>query len=275
MSTWARPGPGTVRPRPTTQRSRTVSVAAEILNRLDSWVNELAAHLDPPRRLPESDGSFRLEFTQQSPSTVMVGKLVRAVSGLHGALVLAKAGYITECAVVLRTVSDFSTEIQMIGWFMAQDEQLPCAVQDFVEEYFLPRARTSEEFAAAGRKGYVSREKLMKEYKKFAESVGAESVNAQQLDLNHRFVNMSYDAYVHGAYETALELWSDQRGTFMVRSHASAAKRDEFIEAVFMKMREVVVAMELTATALGNTAVFEQARKARHTMNATEPWRLV
>ena len=157
---------------------------------------------------------------------------------------------------------------------MAQDEQLPGAVQDFVEEYFLPRARTPEEFEAAGRKRYVSREKLVKEYKKFAESVDAESVNAQQLDLNHRFVNMAYDAYVHGSYETTLELWNDQRGTFMMRSHSSAAKRDEFIEAVFMKMYEVVVATELTAKALGSEAISEQARKTRRTMNATEPWSL-
>ena len=41
-----------------------------------------------------------------------------------------------------------------------------------------------------------------------------------------------------------------------------------------MKMPEVVVATELTATALGNAAVFEQARNARRTMNATEPWSL-
>ena len=248
-----------------------MSVAAEILNRLDSWVNELAAHLDPPRRLP--DGSFRLEFTQQSPDAVMVGKLVRAVSGLHGALVLAEAGYITECAVVLRTVTDFCTEISTVASFVAQDEQLPCAVQDFVEEYFLPRARTPEEFAAPGRKGYVSRDKLMKEYKKFVESVDIKGVNAQQFDLNHRFINMSYDAYVHGAYETTMELWSDQRGTFMMRSHSSAAKRNEFVEAVFMKIPEVVGATELTAVALGSTAVIEQAGKARRTMDATEPWR--
>ena len=251
-----------------------MSVAAEILNRLDSWVNALAAHLDPPRRLPESDGSFRLEFTQQSPHVMMIGKLVRAVSGLHGALVLAKAGYITECAVVLRTVSDFCTEIETIGWYVAKDERLPGAVQEFVKQYFLPRARTPEEFAAATRMRYVSREALMKAYKAFAENVEAESVNTEQLDLSHRFVNMSYDAYVHGAYETTLELWNDQRGTFMMRSHASAAKHDEFIEAVFMKMHEVVVATELTATALGNAAVFEQARKARRTMDATEPWRI-
>ena len=101
-----------------------------------------------------------------------------------------------------------------------------------------------------------------------------ESANAQQLDLNHRFINMSYDAYVHGAYETTMELWSNQRGTFMMRSHSSAAKRDEFIEAVFMKMHEVVVATELTAAAFGNAAVFEQARKARRTMDAPGPWRL-
>ena len=82
--------------------------------------------------------------------------------------------------------------------------------REFVKQYFLPKARTPEEFAAAARMRYVSREALMKMRKMQAESVGRD--NAQQLDLNHRFINMSFDAYVHGAYETTMELWSDQRG---------------------------------------------------------------
>ena len=199
----------------------------------------------------------------------MVGKLVRAVSGLHGALVLAETGYITECAVVLRTVSDFCTEIWMVAWFVVKDERLPSAVQEFVKQYFLPKARTPAEFAAAARMRYVSREAFTKIRKMQAESVGY-----AEFDPYHRFVNMSYDAYVHGAYETTMELWNDQRGTFMMRGHSSAAKRDEFSEAVFLKMHEVVAATELTAAALDNAAVFEQVLEARRTMDATAPWRL-
>ena len=29
-----------------------------------------------------------------------------------------------------------------------------------------------------------------------------QSIDAQLLDSTHRFVNMAYDAYVHGAYES-------------------------------------------------------------------------
>jgi hypothetical protein len=52
---------------------------------------------------------------QRIPHTVVVGKLVRTVSGLRPALLLAEAGYITECAALLRIVEEFCSEITAIG----------------------------------------------------------------------------------------------------------------------------------------------------------------
>ena len=100
----------------------------------------------------------------------MIGKLVRAVSGLRGALVLAETGHITECAAVLRIVSDFCTEISTIGLALHRGGDVPTAVRDFVAQYFMPRARTPDEFAATERARYVSREALMKVHRTLAES---------------------------------------------------------------------------------------------------------
>lgn len=247
-----------------------MKVGLQILEKLDGWVNSLMAPALPLREMPAGGDEIRLEFRQQIPHSVMIGKLIRAVSGLRGALVLAETGHITECAAVLRIVSDFCTEISAIGFALQQRDELPTAVKDFVAQYFAPKARTPAEFAATERTRYVSREALMKVHKALADN---QPVDSDLLDRSHRFVNMVYDAYVHGAYETTMELWNPRTNTFAMRGHPSPVKRQEFAEAVLLKMHEVVVAAELTAAVTANNEVFTQAREARRTMDSTEPWK--
>lgn len=75
-----------------------------------------------------------------------------------------------------------------------------------------------------------------------------------------RLVNVAYDAYVHGAYETTIELCDSRTGRFMMRGHVAAEKRDQFTEAVFVTMHGVVAAIEMTAAATAHKEVFEAAR---------------
>jgi hypothetical protein len=70
-----------------------------------------------------------------------------------------------------------------------------------------------------------------------------------------------------------MELWSPRTASFEMRGHPSKAKREEFVEAVFLKMHEVVVATELTAAKTSQSEVFALAREARRAMDATEPWK--
>lgn len=247
-----------------------MNLGQEILDKLDTWANLLVAPALPLRATPQGNDDVRLEFRQQIPESVMLGKLIRTVSGLRGALVLAEAGHIAECAAVLRVVSDLCTEISAIGFALDRGGELPDAVRDFVAQYFNPRARTPEEFASAERTRYVTREALMKVHKAVAQN---HLVDADRLDQTHRFVNMAYDAYVHGAYETTMELWNPRTGVFEMRGHPSRAKREEFVEAVLLKMHEVVIATELTAAKTSHAHVFEQAREARRAMDAAEPWK--
>jgi hypothetical protein len=247
-----------------------VNLAREILDKLDGWANQLVALALPLRATPDGDDAIRLEFRQQIPESVMIGKLVRAVSGLRAALLLAETGHIAECAAVLRIVSDLCTEISVVGFALDQGGDLPAAVKDFVAQYFKPRSRTPDEFASAERVRYVTREALMKVHKTLAQN---HSLDANMLDRSHRFVNMAYDAYVHGACETTMELWNQRTGAFEMRGHPSYGKREEFVEAVFLKMHEVVVATELTAAKTAHAEVFAQAREARRAMDVAEPWR--
>ena len=53
---------------------------------------------------------------------------------------------------------------------------------------------------------------------------------------------MIYDGYVHGAYETTMDLFDQSTGSFAMRGHPDTTKREEFIDAVYQKLPEVIVA---------------------------------
>ena len=247
-----------------------LTLGRSLIDQLHGWANELAAPLVPPREVPEAGGGIRLEFREHIPHTVMVGKSIRAVSGIRAALILADLGYVAECAALLRMVSDFCTEITAVGEALNRGGKLPSAVESFIGQYFAPKPRSPEQLAAAERTRYVSREELMKAHLRLAENA---NVDGEQLRIVHRFLNMAYDAYVHGAYETTMELCDPCSGRFMMCGHLSTLKREEFVEAVLLELHEVVVAIEFTAAVTANARIFKLARDARHTMDASEPWR--
>ena len=133
-----------------------------MIERLDGWVQSLAGPLTPPRRVADGSGRVRLEFREHLPHSVMVCKCVRAVSGLYAALALAESGFVAESAALLRMVSDFCSEITAIGEALNRGADLPTAVKTFVDQYFVPKPRTPEQFTVAEQPRYVSRKELIR-----------------------------------------------------------------------------------------------------------------
>ena len=148
---------------------------------------------------------------------------------------------------------------------------MPRAVQTFVDQYFIPKPETPEQFAADERIRYVSREDLMKAKARLAEK--AKNVNVKQMDTAGRFLNMAYDAYVHGAYETTMELYDPDTVSFMLSGHLSQPKRQEFVESVFLKLHEVVIALKITAAVTADAEIFKAAHDAIQIMDESEPWK--
>jgi len=185
-------------------------------------------------------------------------------------MVLAEAGYITESGSLLRMVSDFCTEIQAIGEALHSGGAPARAVEMFVEQYFQSRALTPDEHDKSERIRYVSREELVKADVRRAAAAGVEGEKVRKV---HRFLNMAYDAYVHGAYETTMELCDPRTGLFHMRGHPEAATRHLHEEAVALKLHEVVAAVEVTAAVTSTEDVFDAARASRRAMDAMAPWK--
>jgi hypothetical protein len=245
----------------------------QLIDCLDRWVNTLAAPTMPPHVVVESGNHARLEFRMHIPHTVLVGKLVRIVSGIRAALTLADQGYVTECASILRIVSDFCTEVTIIAKALDKGDEIPKSVSNFVAQYFQPKSQTPEQYEKADRARYISRAELLNADQQLSANFDAKHPHFNRRSLR-KFLNMVYDGYVHGAYETTMDLFDQSTGLFAMRGHPDIAKREEFVDAVYQKLPEVVVAIELTAAVTGTAAVFSAAREARRKMHVSKPWML-
>lgn len=240
-----------------------------LIDKLDGWIDKLAAPLLPPHRVDDGQCMPRLELKYHKPHTVMIAKCVRAVSGLRASLLLAESGYVTECGALLRIISDFCTEITAVGAALEREGGLPRSVKALVDHYFARKPKTPEQFQRADRPRHTSREQLLKEVRRFlAEKANVDNGESRAV---FDFLNMIFDGYVHGAYETTMELYGADNTRFMMRGHPDSAKRQEFVHAVRLKLHEVVCAIELTAAVTAQQEVRQAARNLINTLDSSRP----
>jgi hypothetical protein len=247
-----------------------ITFGRNLIKQLGDWVNALAAPIMPPRVVLEGEEYLRLEFREHLPHTAMIGKAIRAASGIGAALALADLGYIVECGSILRMVSDFCSEIDSIGQALNGGGELPAAVQTFVDQYFAKRMMTADQFPNEKRPRYVSRDELAKSELYGAKGEGR--ARHEQIRYTRQYLNYVYDGFVHCTYASTMELCDPRTWHFMVDGHQDASKREEYVEAVMLKLHEVVVAIEITAAMTAHATVFNAAREARHAMDASQPW---
>lgn len=239
-----------------------------IIEKVDGWVNHLAVALMPPKIVLDTDGAYHWEFAEKSPSVLQVTKMVRMVSGIRAALLLADQGFVVESANLLRMVSDFATEITAVSEGVLRGE-MTTAQRKFVEQFFRPTPRSLEEFAAQEKDFYVSREELIKSEMRLAAEAGD---NPEELRQVRRLLNKGYDDYVHGSYLTAMELYDDTSKSFRVRGVVGRERTDMAKRGVAGKLHEVVGAMEFVAFLRKEELVFVEIRNARHLLEASGEW---
>jgi hypothetical protein len=232
-------------------------VTRSVIEQLDGWLAELAAPHLPACRDPDGT-SYRWRFTNETPEALQVGKAVRAVSGIRAALLLVDNGYTTEAGSILRTVADFCHEIIAVGEGLLE-RRLTTHQQRFVDQYFAPMARSPEELETRGKEFYVSREQLFAAHQRIAEKTRGPVDLVRRLT---RFLNYGYDKYIHGSYDSSMELFRGDMSEFMLRGHLSERHRCVMRVGVSGKLYETLVALGIMALSRNNQQLFASIRKA-------------
>ncbi|HEV7988635.1 MAG TPA: hypothetical protein VGP23_09130 [Candidatus Binataceae bacterium] len=181
-------------------------VMRRTMDRLDGWVMALASPLLPLGEFPqELNGlkGFRWDFKEKTERALMVGKAVRMASGIRAALILADLGYVTECGTILRTVSDFVTEVISVYEGCTRDDPTK-AQKDFLEQYFGNTAQTPDEYDEKEDKDrWVARDKLIAAHVRWASENKQEPERVRKV---LRFLAHIYDKFVHGSRMSTMQL---------------------------------------------------------------------
>lgn len=232
-------------------------VTERVLAKLDEWLSELAAPLLPlkmvPAGPPEANG-FRWAFREETERALVIGKSVRMISGIRAAFILVDLGYVTECGTLLRTVSDFSSEITSITEGVRSGNPTT-AQKQFLEQYFTPIPEDPDEYDALKKEEFVTRDKLLSAHYRLAEEMQKtttkDSVNPDRVRKVIRYLAHMYDKYVHGAYITAMELYNGETWRFMVSGHESGEYRITCKTQAASKLYEAVCALHMISIGMG------------------------
>lgn len=210
---------------------------------LPRWVGTMAALLPPPVRKPLASVGFRWEHPVKSAEVVQVAKSVRMASGLRAAMALADIGHTTEAGTILRTVADFAAEITFLGEGLLEG-RLTAEQEKFVEQHFSDLPLTPDELADREREHYISRKKIAKAHDRLLTKAGADSDLHAKLSA---FLNKGYDSFVHGAYASAMELFTGESMTFMLTGSHSERQRCATKTAVAGRLVESLHALRFMA----------------------------
>jgi hypothetical protein len=235
-------------------------ITRKLIRALPAWVNTMASHLPPPVKVPAQPDGKRWAYPVETAEVVQVGKAVRMVSGITAALHLADLGFTVECGTVLRAVSDFASEITFLCEGLIEG-RMTKEQSKFVTDYFKPMPTSAAELTQRKREGYVARRHIHNAQQRLvAKAGGSTALFADVLGL----LTKGYDSYVHGAYESAMELFTGRTRTFMMVGHESPRHRCMAKVAVAGKLHEVIGALELMALSRRLVPLHATIRSSRH-----------
>jgi hypothetical protein len=228
-----------------------------LIERLPGYVDLFAARLPLPQRVPIA-GSFRWEHTRKDAETLQVSKAVRIASGLRAAMILADVRQTVECGTLLRTISDFASEITFIGEGLMEgrftEEQ-----QRFIEQSYSSLPETPDELAAQERTRLVGRTAIKKAFDRISDKAGSDKEMHAKLSA---FLNKGYDGFVHGHYPSAMELFTGRTMTFMMAGHESDRQVCISKMAVAGKLKESLNAFRFMAMTRQIVDIAQELRDA-------------
>lgn len=188
-----------------------------IIAKLPTWVGSFAARLNPPELVEYAPSSARWEHATKDAETLQVAKAVRIASGLRASMALADLRHTVECSTLLRTVSDFSSEITLVGEGLLEN-RLTAEQELFIAQQYEPLPSTPEMLASREKERPVGRGAIGKAQGRMADKAGYDK---EVFGKIARYLDTAGDKYVHGHYITAMELYTGRTMTFLMAGHES------------------------------------------------------
>jgi hypothetical protein len=195
---------------------------------LERFVHQFGAQFEPPHLFKTLD-ERGYRFHNPDYRHFCLLRSCRIVSALHASINLARCGHVQEIGVLLRTVIEYSSQVEYI--LLNRDEQgvVTGKAAAFVSSFFEDNRRTEQ----------GTDRKLSKlNQKDVHDAIGA---NLDELNLMGRnrtaselmsHVYLVFSNYVHGRYPESMDLFGGRPGRFHLNGMRGTPKDLENIEII-------------------------------------------
>jgi hypothetical protein len=212
-----------------------------------------AALLDQP--LFYHSGQFHrgFRFSNPGPKHFCLLKAIRCVSGLNAALVLVRNGYPQELAVLIRTIVECTSYIELILHSLRDGQPGP-KEQKFLDDFFADFLRNeTSDFKKPG----VRQEDVHKSIDRHVDAIiGKSEFSDRYKDVSLKAllsnVYLTYSNYVHSRYPEIMDLYGGEPAKFHLHGMKGTPKDHEnietlkcFTESVSLTLRQMIQKFEL------------------------------
>jgi hypothetical protein len=200
---------------------------------LARFLHWLTSALETPKFHKRPKGHHFL-FTKPGLTHFCLLRGVRMVSALNASIELARCGFSQEIAVVLRTMIEYSTQIDFMVTSYSNGQLSPTAAQ-FLKAYFEDDERGSDD---------PNRPKAKLNQKHVHDVIGSAldqflavhgsttSGNRQPTSELLSNVYINFSNYVHGKYPESMDLYGGTPGGFHMNGKRGTPKDNENIEII-------------------------------------------
>ena len=223
---------------------------------LEGALAHFVDHIGPPRFLERPDPRFR--YASPSLLTFIVLRAVRIVSGLNALAVLLRAGFTQEMGILIRTISEFLTDIGF-----AQDaigSQPPTSDQQRLADlYFTEEGDSAEELLARQRQPErVSRKKV-----RAAEARLVSPENPHRTQNLKAAEENAFSGYVHGSYPCVMEMYEGGTERFLVKGMVGTPRIPIWRQQIAIYVHRALNVFASVAHGLGMQDLYETLIECR------------
>lgn len=222
---------------------------------------ELAVHslsnLVGKPRLQGEKGREWWQYEEQSIDAAVLCKAVRIASGLNAAHALLNAGFVAESGVLFRTVDDFVDEITFLTE-AAEASEPSAAHEKFLTSFFAERILTREEWLEQERRdGYLPKKKI-----RASQARQLSKDNPDYVRKVTSVIDSTLDAFVHGHYPTAMELYDGRVLRFSLRGMPGTPNLDAMRRHLAHYLYRALAVLGVYASIRGMSDLAQSTKRA-------------
>jgi hypothetical protein len=227
----------------------------EVLKYQSLTVDWMTQSLAPPLMCISGRGCSGYRYEEPTVKHFCLLQIVKALSGLNAALVLAEHGFNQEMCVIIRTIIEATSKIDFIlsGY---KDDELADKQKTYLDDYFadIIRNGSDDSKGAVLRQERIHKEIQLHMRKSFSGTEHEERFAGVEVKGLLSNVYRIFSNYVHGKYPEIMDMYGERPRQFYTNGMKGTPKDVESVEGIKPYVDSVSITLILMVPHFGPVA---------------------